>query len=192
MKNKRGLIIGRMQPFHNGHMQIIKKTFEEVDELVIGIGSAQISHKITDPFTAGERIMMVTQSLAENNIDHKTYYIIPMEDISINSVWPSHVRMMTPPFRKVFSGNPLVQRLFEEGGYEVYSPPLYDRQTLSGTEVRHRMIHDKNWEELVPSSTCEIIEEIDGVNRIKHLARKEVSEYDDFDTGFNINQTKLI
>ncbi|MCL2686965.1 MAG: adenylyltransferase/cytidyltransferase family protein, partial [Methanobrevibacter sp.] len=34
MKENRGLLIGRMQPVHNGHMQVIKKTLEEVDEII--------------------------------------------------------------------------------------------------------------------------------------------------------------
>ena len=41
---KRGLLIGRMQPVHNGHIEIIKQILEEVDEIIIGIGSAQLSH----------------------------------------------------------------------------------------------------------------------------------------------------
>lgn len=174
--SNRGLIIGRMQPVHNGHIQIIKKTLEEVDELVIGIGSAQLSHTITDPFTAGERIMMLTQALAENKIDPRKYYIIPMEDISLNSVWVSHIKMMTPPFNAVYSGNPLVKRLFYEEGYEINSPPLFDREVLSGTEIRNRMINDQDWKSLVPDSTRYIINEIDGINRIKDLSKKEISE----------------
>lgn len=54
MEKVRGILIGRMQPVHNGHIEVIKKTLEEVDEIVIGIGSAQKSHELKDPFTAGE------------------------------------------------------------------------------------------------------------------------------------------
>ena len=53
MEKVRGILIGRMQPVHNGHIEVIKKTLEEVDEIVIGIGSAQKSHELKDPFTAG-------------------------------------------------------------------------------------------------------------------------------------------
>ena len=77
---KRGLLIGRMQPVHNGHIEVIKETLKEVDEIVIGIGSAQLSHTIKDPFTAGERVMMLTQALSENSVKHRHYYIVPMEE----------------------------------------------------------------------------------------------------------------
>ena len=82
MDKVRGILIGRMQPVHNGHMQVIEKILEEVDEIIIGIGSAQLSHELKDPFTAGERVVMVTQALAEENIDPGRFYIIPMEDIA--------------------------------------------------------------------------------------------------------------
>jgi len=176
MKENRGLLIGRMQPVHNGHIQVIKKILEEVNEVIIGIGSAQLSHTTTDPFTAGERVMMLTKALSENNIDSASYYIIPIQDIQMNAVWVSHIKMLTPPFAKIFSGNPLVQRLFEEETYDVAKPPLFKRNKLSGTEVRRRMIAGENWKSLVPNSTAEIIEEIDGIKRIQHLNQKEDSE----------------
>ena len=176
MNKTRGILIGRLQPIHNGHMQVIKKILEEVDEIIIGIGSAQLSHELKDPFTAGERIVMVTQALAEENIDPSRYYIIPMEDINFNAIWCAHVKMMTPPFSIVYSGNPLVKQLFSEEGYEVRNPPLYDRMHLSGSEVRRRILADENWQELVADSTIDVMNEINGVERIKNLSVKEISD----------------
>ncbi|MBR3197676.1 MAG: nicotinamide-nucleotide adenylyltransferase [Methanobrevibacter sp.] len=176
MDKVRGILIGRMQPVHNGHMEVIKRILEEVDEIVIGIGSAQLSHEVKDPFTAGERVLMMTQALAEIDVDPSRYYIIPMQDINFNAIWASHVKMLTPPFSIVYSGNPLVKQLFAEEGYEVRQPPLYDRIHLSGTEVRRRILEDKNWQELVPKATADLLKEIDGVNRLKNLSVKEISD----------------
>ncbi|WP_458403592.1 nicotinamide-nucleotide adenylyltransferase [Methanobrevibacter sp.] len=176
MQKVRGILIGRMQPVHNGHMQVINKILEEVDEIIIGIGSAQLSHEQKDPFTAGERIVMISQALAEAEVDPSRYYIIPMQDINFNAIWVSHVRMMTPPFSIVYSGNSLVKQLFSEEGFEVRQPPLYDRMHLSGTEVRRRIVNDENWQELVPDAAAEFISEIRGDERIKNLSVKELSE----------------
>ena len=41
MNGNRGLLIGRMQPVHKGHISVILDTLKEVDELIIGIGSAE-------------------------------------------------------------------------------------------------------------------------------------------------------
>ena len=176
MQKSRAILIGRMQPVHNGHMQVINNILEEVDELIIGIGSAQLSHEQKDPFTAGERIVMMTQALAEMGIDPSRYYIIPMQDINFNAIWVSHVKMLTPPFSIIYTGNPLVKQLFSEEGIEVRQPPLYDRLHLSGTEVRRRILEDSNWQELVPKATVEVLAEINGVERMKNLSIKEISD----------------
>jgi len=55
----RALYIGRFQPYHNGHHYVINHIAREVDELIIGFGSAQMSHEPSDPFTAGERVLMI-------------------------------------------------------------------------------------------------------------------------------------
>lgn len=165
-----------MQPVHQGHLQVIKRILNEVEEVIIGIGSAQLSHTIKDPFTAGERVMMLSKALAENGIPASRYYIIPVQDIECNSLWVAHMEMLTPPFNHVYSGNSLVQRLFTEKGYQVTQPPLFNREMYSGTEVRRRMLSGQNWEELLPESVVDVINEIDGVSRINDLAIKEVSE----------------
>jgi len=170
----RGLLVGRMQPVHKGHLQVIKRILREVEEVIICIGSAQLSHTLKDPFTAGERVMMLTKALSENDIPASKYYIIPIQDIECNSVWVAHVKMLTPPFEYVYTGNPLVQRLFIEERYEVTEPPLFNRKLYSGTEVRRRMLAGEDWESLVPKSVVDVIEEIEGVRRMKHLSKKEI------------------
>ncbi|WP_431063821.1 nicotinamide-nucleotide adenylyltransferase [Methanobacterium sp.] len=172
----RGLLVGRMQPVHEGHLQVIKSILKEVEEVIIGIGSAQLSHTSKDPFTAGERVMMLTKALTDNGISASKYYIIPVQDVACNSIWVAHIKMLTPPFEHIYSGNSLVQRLFIEDGFEVTEPPLFNREIYSGTEVRKRMLEDDDWESLVPQSVVNVIKEIDGVSRLKHLSRKEVSE----------------
>lgn len=52
----RGIYPGRFQPFHLGHLEVLKWGLNKVDELIVLVGSAQESHTLTNPFTAGERI----------------------------------------------------------------------------------------------------------------------------------------
>jgi len=168
----RGLLIGRFQPFHKGHVYVVKKVLREVDEIIIGIGSAQLSHTLENPFTAGERLMMIANSLAENGIE-KNYYIIPIQDVNNNSLWVSHVRSLTPPFTKVYSGNTLVKRLFSEVGVEVKTPPMFNRRVYSGTEIRRRMLEGEPWEDLVPEAVVRVVKEVQGVERLRDLAKTD-------------------
>ena len=166
----RGFYIGRFQPFHDGHRRMVEEIAAEVDELVLGIGSAGDSHTTRNPFTAGERVMMVTKAVANLPV---TTYVVPIEDLDRNSVWVSHVQSMSPRFEVAYSNNPLVIRLFEEAGVEVRSSPMFRRDVLEGTELRDRMIRGESWESLVPPAVADVIAEIDGVERLRRIAETD-------------------
>jgi nicotinamide-nucleotide adenylyltransferase len=168
----RGLLIGRFQPFHNGHIYVVREVLKDVREIILGIGSAQKSHSLENPFTAGERLMMISKSLAENGID-RHYYIIPIPDVDNNSLWVSHVQSLTPPFDRVYSGNTLVKRLFGEVGIPVETPPMYNRKEFSGTEIRRRILAGEPWKDLVPEGVVSVIEEVRGVERMRDLSRDD-------------------
>jgi nicotinamide-nucleotide adenylyltransferase len=173
---KRGLYVGRFQPFHLGHLDAIKEILSEVDELVIVIGSAQYSHKLSNPFTAGERLVMIRQALKEANVDLSKVWIVPVPDVHLHMLWVSAVEGYTPSFSTVFSNEPLTRRLFMEAGYEVKNIPLYDRKTFVSTFIREKMMKDDTWTNLVPKSVSEFIFKIDGVNRLRDLARTDKVE----------------
>jgi nicotinamide-nucleotide adenylyltransferase len=140
---------------------------DDCSELIIAIGSAQESHTLTNPFTAGERILMVDYALKDSGLED--YYLIPIVDINRYAVWVSHVESLVPPIDIVYTNNSLTQRLFTERRYKVKNPKLYDREQYSGTKIRELIKTDGAWEKLVPKSVKDIIIELDGVKRIKEL-----------------------
>jgi len=164
---KDSLLIGRFQPFHNGHLEVVRKISAASEKLTIGIGSAQNSHTVNNPFTAGERYRMISNTLKEEGL---SAYIIPIEDLNRYSVWVSHVVSMSPPFSVVYSNNTLTRRLFLEAGFEIKDSPLYNRPEFCGTEVRRRMLQDEDWRALVPKAVADVVEDIDGIERIKGLS----------------------
>ena len=165
------LVIGRFQPLHLGHMDVIRKCAEESEHLTIGIGSAQYSHTVDNPFTAGERYLMIEETLKAEGIDN--YSIVPVEDLNRYSVWVAHVVSMCPPFACVYSNNPFTKRLFTEAGFKVKASPLYNRDVYSGTEVRRRMNTGDDWRSLVPSTVADVIDKIDGVGRLRSFLGKD-------------------
>ena len=158
--------MGRFQPYHYGHQTVIDQIAHEADEIIIGIGSAQLSHDSDNPFTAGERVLMITRALKTLHIP---YYVIPIEDIKRNALWVAHIISMTPPFDIVYTSNPLVLRLFQEAGIPVCSPALFERHTHSGTAIRDLMRSGGSWEHLVPPAVVQVVADIGGLDRIRDL-----------------------
>jgi nicotinamide-nucleotide adenylyltransferase len=97
----RGLYVGRFQPFQLGHLEAIKRILEEVEELVVVIGSAQYSHNHANPFTAGERLVMIRNALEEAKIDFARVWVVPVPDVHLHMMWVSAVEGYTPKFEIV-------------------------------------------------------------------------------------------
>lgn len=161
------LVIGRFQPFHKGHLEVIRTIARECDSVTICIGSAQYSHTFDNPFTAGERHLMISRALKEEDLEN--YFLVPIVDVNRYAIWVAHVVSLVPPFKAIYSNNPLTRRLFEEAGYEVRASPIFNREIYSGTEIRRRMVSKGKWQGLVPPAVVRVIKEIDGVGRLKDL-----------------------
>jgi len=171
----RGLYVGRFQPFHTGHLNSIRDVLKEVEELVIVIGSAQYSHNINNPFTAGERLVMIRRALKEAKIDDSRLWVVPVPDVHLHMLWVSALEGYTPRFDVVFSNEPLTRRLFTEAGYKVKSIRFFERKLYTSTLIREKMLKDESWTTLVPKSVADFIAEIDGVNRLRDLNRTDVA-----------------
>jgi nicotinamide-nucleotide adenylyltransferase len=180
MNSTRALFLGRFQPYHNGHDSVIRKIAAEVDELIIAIGSAQYSHTLRDPFTAGERITMITRALEDTQM---TKYVLPVEDIEQNALYVAHIRRLTPAFNVVYSNNSLVIRLFEEAGITVKQLPLVDRRALWGTKIREWMLTDGDWENFVPPAVSNLVGEVSGIDRIQKINQTDHFEVETQNDG---------
>ncbi len=169
----RGLFVGRFQPFHLGHLEAVKYILSRETEVIIVVGSAQYSHSLENPFTAGERIEMIRRALDREDVDTSRYYLIPVEDVNIHAVWVSHLVSKVPSFQIVYSNEPLTRQLFEDAGYQVEDIPFFDRGRYYATEIRQRILNGKPWEKLIPHPVAEFIKSIKGDRRVKVLASND-------------------
>src|SRR3989338_5346962 len=99
---KKGILIGRFQPFHLGHLSAVKQALSQCDHLTIGIGSSQYSGTKENPFTAEARTKIIKASLEEAGIGKENYKITLIPDIHHNEAWPSHVKNLVPDFDILF------------------------------------------------------------------------------------------
>jgi len=187
-KENRGVFIGRFQPFHLGHVHCVQHILKEVQELILGIGSAQFSHTLQNPFTAGERVTMIRAAMDEAKIDASKYYLIPIRDLKIHDLWVSHLVSQTPHFNIVYSNEPVTSRLFKEAGYRVEPIPFYDRETYSATEIRGKIIHGETWENLVPTTVAKYIKEISGDERLRELMLTDKPKHQRHNQAHNHHQ----
>jgi bifunctional NMN adenylyltransferase/nudix hydrolase len=71
--NKYGVLIGRFEPFHIGHLNLVKFALQEVEELIIILGSCNVARSIKNPWSAAERREMVIACLSAAEADRVVF-----------------------------------------------------------------------------------------------------------------------
>lgn len=165
------LFIGRFQPYHLGHLIATKWILEREEKLIVGIGSAQYSHTLENPFTAGERVEMILATLEEEKLMNRCV-IIPIPDIGQHALWVQLVKQYCPPFSRVYTNSPLSRRLFVESGVEVREIPLFMRDKYDATYIRKLMIEGGDWESYVPRPVAEVIKRVKGDERLREIVAR--------------------
>ncbi|MBT4824750.1 nicotinamide-nucleotide adenylyltransferase [Candidatus Woesearchaeota archaeon] len=164
------LFIGRFQPFHNGHLAVIKQIIEKHSFVIIVIGSTQHENSVVNPFSVSERRRMIELTMASEKIVN--YKILEVPDINDYGQWVNHVKkhvsMANLKFDVVYTGSEITKRLFEEAEDKVEW--VKERiNCVSSTEIRFKITNKEDWQEMVPNPVFDYIKEINGEGRIRHL-----------------------
>lgn len=172
MTKSRGLMLGRFQPFHNGHVALARQILGECDELIVVIGSAQFNFIEKDPFTAGERISMIHGALTEAGLDMAKCFLVPLANDDNNARWLAYLKSTVPPFDILYTGNDFVRHiaLSQDPGIVIRQPKFARKQEYNATNIRRLIVGRKRWKHLVPAAVAREIERVGGTERIRLLA----------------------
>lgn len=129
-KYKCGLYVGRFQPIHIGHEAVIRKMFEECDQVIIAIGSSQESGTKKNPFTFEQRADLIMNVFYCECL-HCRMSIVPLRDRyrpANDASWGDYV------FETVWNITHIVPDVVYEGEEEERST-WYDNQNVDVIRV---------------------------------------------------------
>jgi len=162
-----GLLIGRFQPFHLGHLDAVLFGLSRAENLFICIGSSNKSNERKNPFSAEERREMITLSIEPSLTDRIKIFDIP--DVGDHEKWTFEIDKIVPKYDVIFTNDEFTKTLFEKREISVISVVLKDREKFSGTNIRELIADNKNWQDLVPRGTRNVLEKINAKERLKNL-----------------------
>lgn len=99
----------------------------------------------------------------------KNYEIIEIPDIHKDPDWADYVADLCPVFDAVYTGSERTRKCFEMAKEKCPIKAVKIKIDISSTEIRKRILEDKDWKKFVPKAIAEEIERINGVERIKEL-----------------------
>ena len=85
MAEKVGVIIARLQPIHNGHLELIRQALNENDKVLVLVGSADKLNK-RNPIPINMRLDMAIEAIYETFNEVKERIIVePLDDLTDES-----------------------------------------------------------------------------------------------------------
>ncbi|UYP45560.1 Nicotinamide-nucleotide adenylyltransferase [Candidatus Lokiarchaeum ossiferum] len=164
-----GAIVGRFQPFHNGHLQLILEIFQEVKFIKIGIGSSQYSHTADNPFSFDERRKMIEAALKEQDIAASYFQIYPIPDLHNISKWTTTMLEILGNFEIFYSNSEWIRQYLSNHGKKIGALKKINFQRFNGTFIRSEIMADRETAGLIPLAVINVLKEIKGFERIKSL-----------------------
>jgi nicotinamide-nucleotide adenylyltransferase len=169
---KRGMIHGRFQPFHVGHLEYLRGAAAHSDEVWVGITNpdpTRVKPEPADPlrhlpesnpYSYAERLLMV--EAAAEDVD-AVVRVIPFP-VNEPELWAAYVPAGVTQYIRHFSdwGGTKIER-FRTAGYEVVVLDEGAEKEVSGADVRRAMRDGGEWRALVPAGVARVI---DGLDRV--------------------------
>lgn len=185
MRVRYGMVHGRFQPFHRGHLNYTLAALKRSEQLIVGItnpdpsviceeGADADRHRPeANPFTFFERQWMIRAALGETCVDLNRVSMVPFP-IHHPERWGYYCPKETLHFIRVFSEweSEKVSRL-HQAGWPVEILDVGATKEASGSQVRRCLAQGAGWEDLVPPGVASVLLEIDASERLKRLTQLE-------------------
>jgi nicotinamide-nucleotide adenylyltransferase len=171
----RGMIHGRFQPFHLGHLEYLRGAADRCDEIFVGITNpdpTRIRPEPSDPlrhlpesnpWSYAERLLMVKAAASDLALNLAHVHVIPFP-VNEPELWAAYVPDGVTQYLRLFSewGGTKLERL-REAGYGVVVLDQGVEKEISGAEVREAIRERGDWESLVPPGVARVIRELERV-----------------------------
>ena len=183
-----GVIHGRFQPFHIGHLEYVLAGIKRVRYMYIGItnpdpqttrpNNADIHRSDPDanPCMFYERYRMIEETLLGEGLSHENFCIVPFP-INIPSLWKYYVPLDAVFFLTVYDdwGERKLQMLTDAGlKTEVLWRRSRSDKFISGTEVRLMLAEGGDWRSFVPKKVADIIVNFNIEVRVRQLLKSSI------------------
>lgn len=135
-----GLVIGRFQPPHFGHLFLMMQALRVCDRIIIGVGSANVIND-KNPFPIEIRERLLREAIYDLGITSRVARITPLNDFHNDQKWFENTLLQIGKFDVVIGNNEDgVNRVFRERGIPAIGTPLLDRNTYRGERIRGQLI----------------------------------------------------
>lgn len=134
-----GLVVGRFQPLHYGHLYLMKQALQVADFIIVGIGSSNVRNK-DNPFSVEQRERMLYKAFErEQDVKRRILQIVRLPDYLDDDLWLGETLRRTGEVDVVVGNNDWVNGIFGRAIFPVITTPLFQRSQYEGRKIREQL-----------------------------------------------------
>jgi bifunctional NMN adenylyltransferase/nudix hydrolase len=159
------VLIGRFQPLHNAHLEIIKRCTALTDNLVVIVGSANQPRTYKNPFTFEERRQMIRSATAGLNM--QVHIEANTDTIYNDQAWAVRVQGIQSKYRALGLKDAIIGYKKDESSFYLDMFPQWESinveevEPLSAVDIRDlyfkRDVNFNFLKSVVPQSTLDFL-----------------------------------
>jgi bifunctional NMN adenylyltransferase/nudix hydrolase len=199
MKFQYAIVVGRFQPYHKAHHELVTHALTLADKVIIVLGSARKSPDVKNPFTPQRRERMVRSCFDAGT--QKKLVFKSVRDYPYNeNFWTAEIQNVVREeltnglpekpvdefeFKRNLDDIPVVLvgyfkdassyylKQFPQWKFEQYFQNTKESRILHGTDIRELFFsEDESWEKFVLPSVCQQMREFHGSDIFKSLKQE--------------------
>ena len=169
------VFIGRFQPFHLAHYELVKEALAKADTAIVILGSYKKAPSPKNPFTGEERETMMRLALTpEENARVKVVY---MRDYFNDNLWIADLTQQVSEITGDSNNVVLIGHEHDHSSYYLSLFPEWKTHMLPNmdefphaTEIRYLYFtHDAAYKKTLPAQTAAYLEEFKKTDKFKRL-----------------------
>ena len=126
------VLIGRFQPLHNAHLEIIKRCTALTDQLVIIAGSAKQPRTYKNPFTFDERAQMIRAATA--GLSMRVYVEPNVDTIYNDQAWAVRVQSIVSKYAILGTKTAVIGHKKDDSSFYLDMFPQWDYEDVEEIE----------------------------------------------------------
>lgn len=179
--------IGRFQPVHNAHVEIMQRAAAITDRIIVIVGSANQPRTYKNPFTSEERKKLIVS--ATNLVSATVYVEENMDTVYNNQAWAMRVQGIVSKYREYGSNIAIIGHKKDGSSDYLNFFPQWDLidvpliEPLDATSIRdlffNRKVNMNFIQGVVPPSTLKFLNEFRGTGEYEAIIKERelIEEY---------------
>ncbi len=174
------MLIGRFQPLHNAHLEIIKRCTALTDQLVIIAGSANQPRTYKNPFTFAERQKMILD--ATRGLSMRVYVEPNIDTIYNDQAWAVRVQGIHSKYRILGTKDAIIGHKKDDSSFYLDMFPQWDYvnvdeiEPLSAVDIRDLYFKESvNYNFLkgvIPETTYDFLQDFAHTEEYRQIIRE--------------------